>query len=103
MVVALGAGAPEAAMLHLFTHAFFKACLFLGAGSVIHSLHQAQHQSHTTLDVQDIRNLGGLQKKLPFTFIIFVLSGSALAGLPFFSGFLSKDAILTLAHGLERF
>jgi NADH-quinone oxidoreductase subunit L len=81
-------------MLHLFTHAFFKACLFLGAGAVIHSLHQAQHKSHTTLDVQDIRNLGGLQKKLPFTFIVFILSGSALAGLPLFTGFLSKDAIL---------
>lgn len=94
MVVAIGAGAPAAAMLHLFTHAFFKACLFLGAGAVIHSLHQAQHKSHTTLDVQDIRNLGGLQKKLPFTFIVFILSGSALAGLPLFTGFLSKDAIL---------
>lgn len=95
MVVAIGAGAPEAAILHLFTHAFFKACLFLAAGSVIHSLHQAKHQSHTDFDVQDIRNLGGLQKKLPFTFIIFILSGSALAGIPFFSGYISKDAILT--------
>jgi len=94
MVVAIGAGAPEAAMLHLFTHAFFKACLFLGAGSVIHSLHQAQHQSNTALDVQDIRNLGGLQKKLPFTFVIFLLSGAALAGVPLSTGFLSKDAIL---------
>lgn len=95
MVMAMGAGAPEAAMLHLFTHAFFKACLFLAAGSVIHALHQAQYQSHNGFDVQDIRNLGGLQKKLPFTFVIFVLSGSALAGMPFFAGFLSKDAILT--------
>jgi len=95
MVVALGAGAPEAGMLHLFTHAFFKACLFLAVGSVTYALHQAQHQSHINFDVQDIRNLGGLQKKLPFTFIIFILSGSALAGLPFFSGFLSKDAILS--------
>lgn len=95
MITALGAGAPEAAMLHLFTHAFFKACLFLAAGSVIHSLHQAQHQSHTTFDVQDVRNLGGLRTKLPYTFIMFVLSGASLAGLPFFSGFVSKDAILT--------
>jgi len=95
MITALGAAAPEAAMLHLFTHAFFKACLFLAAGSVIHTLHQAQHQSHTTFDVQDIRNLGGLRSKLPYTFLIFVLSGSALAGIPLFSGFLSKDAILT--------
>ncbi len=95
MVMVVGAGAPAAAILHLFTHAFFKACLFLAAGSVIHSLHQAQHQSHTEFDVQDIRNLGGLRKKLPFTFTVFVLSGCALAGLPFFTGFLSKDAILT--------
>ena len=95
MITSLGAGAPEAAMLHLFTHAFFKACLFLAAGSVIHSLHQAQHQSHTTFDVQDIRNLGGLRTRLPYTFFMFVLSGASLAGIPFFSGFLSKDAILT--------
>lgn len=95
MITSLGAGAPEAAMLHLFTHAFFKACLFLAAGSVIHSLHQAQHQSHTTFDVQDIRNLGGLRTKLPYTSFMFVLSGASLAGIPFFSGFLSKDAMLT--------
>lgn len=95
MVMAIGANSPETAILHLFTHAFFKASLFLAAGAVIHTLHQAQHQSHTSFDVQDIRNLGGLQKKLPFTFTVFVLSGSALAGIPFFSGFLSKDAILT--------
>jgi NADH-quinone oxidoreductase subunit L len=95
MVMAIGAGSPDAAMLHLFTHAFFKAGLFLAAGSVIHTLHQAQHRSHADFNVQDIRNLGGLQKKLPFTFMIFLLSGSALAGIPFFSGFLSKDAILT--------
>ncbi|MBL0742541.1 NADH-quinone oxidoreductase subunit 5 family protein [Chryseolinea lacunae] len=99
MVAAMGAGAPEAALLHLFTHAFFKACLFLSAGSIIHALHQAQHQSHVNFDVQDIRLLGGLRKKLPFTFIMFVVSGSALAGLPLFSGFLSKDAILAaLVH-----
>jgi NADH-quinone oxidoreductase subunit L len=95
MVTAVGTGAPEAAFLHLFTHAFFKACLFLAAGSIIHSLHQAQHQAHINFDVQDIRNLGGLRKKLPVVFIVFVISGSSLAGLPFFSGFLSKDAILT--------
>ena len=95
MITSMGAGAPEAAMLHLFTHAFFKACLFLAAGSVIHSLHQAQHQSHTIFDVQDIRNLGGLRTRLPYTFFMFVLSGASLAGIPFFSGFLSKDAILT--------
>lgn len=99
MITAIGAGSSAAAMLHLFTHAFFKAGLFLCAGIVIHVLHQAQQQAHTHFNVQDIRNLGGLRKKLPFTFVAFILSGSALAGLPFFSGFLSKDAILTAIAG----
>ena len=95
MVTALGAGNPDAAFAHLFTHAFFKAGLFLAAGSIIHSLHQAQQQARTHFDVQDIRNLGGLRKKLPTVFWAFIVMGSSLAGLPFFSGFLSKDAILT--------
>lgn len=94
MITAVGANAADEAMLHLLTHAFFKACLFLGAGSVIHALHQAQHRTHTNFDVQHLDNLGGLRKKLPLTFIAFLLSGSALAGIPFFSGFLSKDALL---------
>jgi NADH-quinone oxidoreductase subunit L len=98
MVTAVGAGAWEAAMLHLFTHAFFKACLFLCAGSVIHVLHQAQHQSHVHFDVQDIRNLGGLRKKLPFTFLAVVISGGSLAGIPFFSGFLSKEVIFSALY-----
>jgi NADH-quinone oxidoreductase subunit L len=98
MVTAVGAGSWEAAFLHLITHAFFKACLFLCAGSVIHVLHQAQHQSHLHFDVQDIRNLGGLRKKLPFTFLAVLISGSALAGIPFFSGFISKEAIFTTLH-----
>lgn len=95
MVTAVGAGSWEAAMLHLFTHAFFKACLFLCAGSVIHVLHHAQHQSHQHFDVQDARNLGGLRKKLPFTFLAVLISGSALAGVPFFSGFISKEGIFS--------
>jgi NADH-quinone oxidoreductase subunit L len=95
MVTAVGAGSWEAAMLHLFTHAFFKACLFLCAGSIIHVLHQAQHQSHKEFNVQDIRNLGGLRKRLPVTFLAVLISGSALAGIPFFSGFVSKEAIFT--------
>lgn len=95
MVTAAGTGAFSVAMLHLVTHAFFKACLFLSAGSVIHAMHQAQHQAHTGFDVQDIRNLGGLRKKLPFTYLTFIISGCALAGLPFFSGFLSKEAIFS--------
>lgn len=93
MVTAVGVGSWEAAMLHLFTHAFFKACLFLCAGSIIHVIHHAQHRSHIHFDVQDVRNLGGLRKKLPFTFLSVLISGSALAGIPFFSGFISKEAI----------
>ena len=95
MVTAIGAGFPDAAFVHLFTHAFFKACLFLAAGSIIHSLHHAQLRAHAPFDVQDIRNLGGLRKKLPSVFIVFSIAGSSLSGLPFFSGFLSKEAILT--------
>jgi NADH-quinone oxidoreductase subunit L len=96
MVTVIGAGAPEVAMLHLFTHAFFKACLFLCAGSVIHSLHQTQNHSHVHFDVQDIRNLGGLRKKLPLTALCATISAAALAGIPFLSGFLSKEAIFNV-------
>jgi NADH-quinone oxidoreductase subunit L len=94
MVMGVGAGAPEAAMLHLVTHAFFKAGLFLCAGSVIHALHGAAHHAHVPFDAQDMRVMGGLRRKLPVTFACYVLCGLALAGLPLFSGFLSKDAIL---------
>ncbi len=82
----LTAGAA-AAMFHLTTHAFFKALLFLGAGSVIHASHHEQ----------DIYRLGGLRKKLPVTFATFTLGTLALAGMPFLSGYYSKDAILVLA------
>ncbi len=95
MVTAVGVGSENAAMLHLVTHAFFKACLFLGAGSVIHALRQARYQAHENFDVRDIRNLGGLQKKLPVTFFTFLIAGASLAGVPFFSGFISKDSITT--------
>ncbi|MES1222010.1 MAG: NADH-quinone oxidoreductase subunit L [Bacteroidota bacterium] len=94
MVLAVGTGSPHAAMLHLFTHAFFKAGLFLGAGAIIHSLHQLEHHTHQHFDVQDIRVMGGLRKELPVTFITFLICSAALSGLPFFSGFLSKDVIL---------
>jgi NADH-quinone oxidoreductase subunit L len=93
MVLAIGMGGVQAAFLHLFTHAFFKACLFLSAGSVVHTLHQAQRRDQHHFDVQDLRNLGGLRKKLPVTFLTFLISGASLAGLPFFSGFLSKEAM----------
>jgi NADH-quinone oxidoreductase subunit L len=95
MVTAVGVGSENAAMLHLVTHAFFKASLFLSAGSVIHTLQQAQSLARENFDAQDIRNLGGLRKKLPVTFLVFVVAGASLAGIPFFSGFLSKDSILT--------
>jgi NADH-quinone oxidoreductase subunit L len=84
MFMALGAKAPEAAIFHLFTHAFFKALLFLGAGAVMHAMH----------DVIDVRQFGGLRKSLPGTFRTFFIGSAALAGFPFLSGFWSKDAIL---------
>lgn len=94
MVMAIGSGATEGGYLHLLHHAFFKAGLFLGAGSIIHAIHQAQHHMHGAIDAQDIRNLGGLRKKLPITFLGFIICSAALAGLPLTSGFLSKELIL---------
>ncbi len=102
MIMGLGVGAYTAGFFHLVTHAMFKAGLFLGSGSVIHAMHNALHhqQDHTT-DAQDIRNMGGLRKYLPVTFWTFVIYTLAISGVPFTSGFLSKDAILagTLAYG----
>lgn len=95
MVMAIGTGATDGGFLHLLHHAFFKAGLFLGAGSVIHAMHQAQHHAHNSIDVQDIRNLGGLRKKMPITFLGFILCAAALAGLPLTSGFVSKEMILS--------
>lgn len=94
MVTGVGVGASEAALFHLVTHAFFKACLFLSAGAVIHSLHEAGHASGRHFDAQDMRLMGGLRKKLPVVTVAFTASAMALAGLPLLSGFLSKDAIL---------
>jgi NADH-quinone oxidoreductase subunit L len=84
MVMAVGLSGPTPAMFHLTTHAFFKALLFLGAGSVIHALH----------DEQDIWKMGGLKKKMPVTFLTFLIGTLALSGVPPFSGFYSKDSIL---------
>ncbi len=95
MIMAIGSGAAEGGFLHLLHHAFFKAGLFLAAGSIIHALHQAHHHAAFASDVQDIRNLGGLRKKLPITFWCTVICGAALAGLPLTSGFMSKEIILT--------
>lgn len=94
MILALGMGIADAALLHLLTHAFFKACLFLSAGVIIHSLQEAK-PAHMHFDVQDIRHMGGMRKALPVVFVTFLVSGASLAGVPFFSGFLSKEAILT--------
>lgn len=93
MVMAVGFGSWQTALFHLATHAFFKAGLFLSAGSVIHAV--TPHEEHTSFDPQDMRTMGGLRKALPLTFICFSMCAAALAGLPFFSGFLSKDAIIT--------
>ena len=91
MFLAMGMGAFGAGIFHLYTHAFFKALLFLGSGAVIHALHGEQ----------DIRNMGGLKKHLPITYWTFLLGSLAIAGVPFLSGFFSKDEILfeTYAHG----
>ncbi|KOY87076.1 hypothetical protein AD998_13825 [bacterium 336/3] len=93
MILGIGVGGYEASLLHLFTHAFFKAGLFLCAGVIIHQLHQVEKQYHLHFDVQDMHNMGGLKQKMPFVFVIYTLCMFALAGLPLFSGFLSKDAI----------
>ncbi len=94
MFLAMGVGAFTAGVFHLMTHAFFKACLFLGSGSVIHAMHHALHHGHLHDDPQDMRNMGGLRKKMPITFVTFLVSTIAISGIPPFSGFFSKDEIL---------
>jgi NADH-quinone oxidoreductase subunit L len=91
MFLAMGVGAFGAGIFHLYTHAFFKALLFLGSGAVIHALHGEQ----------DVRNMGGLKKELPITYWTFLIGAIAIAGIPPLAGFFSKDEILfeTLAHG----
>jgi NADH-quinone oxidoreductase subunit L len=95
MVAAIGLGAYVAATFHLITHAFFKALLFLASGSVIHGMeHGAVHVHDHHHDPQDMRNMGGLRKKMPITFWTFLIGGMALSGLPFITaGFWSKDEI----------
>jgi NADH-quinone oxidoreductase subunit L len=87
MFLAAGVGAYQASMFHLFTHAFFKALLFLGAGSVIHAVS----------DEQDMRRMGGLWRRIPWTYAVMWIGSLALAGIPFFAGYYSKDAILEAA------
>ena len=88
MFFAAGVGAYHVAIFHLFTHAFFKALLFLGAGCVIHSFN----------DEQDIRSMGGVWKKIPYTYILMIIGTLALTGFPFLSGYYSKDAIIEFAY-----
>ncbi len=88
MFVAMGAGAYSVGMFHLFTHAFFKALLFLGSGSVIYAMHHEQ----------DIRNMGGLWRKIPYTFAVMSIGTLALTGFPMFAGYFSKDAIIESAY-----
>jgi len=108
MVAAVGLGAEVAAMFHLITHAFFKALLFLSAGSVIlgmeHGLEAGQkgHSGHTEGkhhdDPQDMRNMGAIRKKMPVTFVVYLIGALALAGIAPFAGFFSKDEILVAAN-----
>jgi NADH-quinone oxidoreductase subunit L len=94
MVTAVGVGSISAGMFHLTTHAFFKACLFLGSGAVIYAMHHEQ----------DMRKMGGLRHKMPITFAAFLMSTIAISGVPPLSGFWSKDAILgsALAYGMTH-
>lgn len=88
MFFAVGVGVYQAAVFHLFTHAFFKALLFLGAGSVIHAMS----------DEQDIRKMGGIWKKIPVTYTVMWIGSLALAGVPYFAGYYSKDMVLEVAY-----
>jgi NADH-quinone oxidoreductase subunit L len=91
MFLGVGMGAFTAGFFHVLTHAFFKACMFLGAGSVIHSMHARLHNDD---DAQDMRNMGGLRKYMPQTFLTFAVATAAIVGFPLTSGFFSKDEIL---------
>lgn len=100
MVAAVGMGAMVAGMFHLVTHAFFKGLLFLAAGSVIQGMERGMHGSHgsTEPDPQDMRNMGGLRKKMPLTFWVYLIGGLALSGIAPLAGFFSKDEILGAAY-----
>jgi NADH-quinone oxidoreductase subunit L len=97
MFLGVGTGAYVAGVFHLATHAFFKALLFLGSGSVIHAMHHAYHATHSHEDAQDMRNMGGLRQYMPVTFLLMLIATLAIAGIPPFSGFFSKDEILAAA------
>jgi NADH-quinone oxidoreductase subunit L len=97
MFIGVGAGAYAAGVFHLVTHAFFKALLFLGSGSVIHAMHAAYHHTHSHADAQDMRNMGGLGAHLPVTAKVMWVATLAIAGIPPLAGFFSKDEILLSA------
>ena len=103
MFMGVGVGAYAAGIFHLTTHAFFKALLFLGSGSVIHALHYAYHHTGSSEEAQDMRNMGGLRKWMPLTATFMWIATLAIAGVPGLSGFFSKDEILaaTFARGHE--
>jgi NADH-quinone oxidoreductase subunit L len=94
MFIGVGVGAYVSGMFHLVTHAFFKALLFLGSGSVIHAMHAAYHKTHSGEDAQDMRNMGGLKRYLPVTCVLMWIATLAISGIPPLSGFFSKDEIL---------
>jgi NADH-quinone oxidoreductase subunit L len=97
MFLGVGTGAYVSGIFHLATHAFFKGLLFLGAGSVIHAMHGAYHATHSHEDAQDMRNMGGLRRYMPWTFALMLIATLAISGIPPFSGFFSKDEILAAA------
>jgi len=110
MFLALGSGAFTAAIFHVVTHAFFKACLFLGSGSVIHAMEHVEHGLHEEgkdvhFDPQDMRFMGGLKKYMPSTYWTFMLATIAISGIPPLAGFFSKDEILafTFNAGLGEY
>ena len=94
MFIGVGVGAYASGVFHLVTHAFFKALLFLGAGSVIYAMHAAYHHTGSHDDAQDMRNMGGLRKYMPITWALMWIATLAISGIPPFSGFFSKDEIL---------
>ncbi len=102
MFVAAGVGAYSAAVFHLATHAFFKALLFLGAGSVIYALHEAYHHTHREEDAQDMRNMGDLRRYMPITAGLMWAATLAISGVPPFAGFFSKDQILGSVYGAAQ-
>lgn len=98
MFVGVGVGAYSAGIFHLAAHAFFKGLLFLGAGSVIYTMHSAYHHSGSDADAQDMRNMGGLRRAMPITWVMMWIATLAISGIPPFAGFFSKDSILNAAY-----